>query len=430
MAKLNIKTGAAAFTQTESTSNRIGFFKKPVKYTFLNTKTPCSGIILPAFDPTYSDNDPMRGTSVGSYREDVASDGMHKDFTNWLIPLQVYTFFGKSSSMIISPSVAGLPDPIAELRNHVKYKCKDDSSLQRLIEKAPTAGVKDPLALPFAKKMGFMNAWCTPTYVKEGSDDVGETNRVLIINKTASQMLFDTLNTYRPAFVKTPNDERWDEYLYGDVTNPACALRFNSVNTTLSTGIQMSCLSFGNPPKTQPVRAHITAEMLAGRVALEDDEVLNIPSYEELVDLLLDEGLVPYDLIARVCSDKYNGAFPRKSAKRQVYTPDPDEEDDDMDEPTSVVPSASHKSTVRDEEDDLDYSSPVPSTVAHLATPAAAAPMQTPAQAAAPVQESPEAGGLSPEEKAELAELRKVIVNDNPTMDQLRRFKELNSKNK
>lgn len=427
MAKLNLNTGAAAFDQTEYTSNRIGFFKKPIKYTFLSTKTPCSGVILPAFDPTYSDNDPMRGTSVGAYRQDVASDGTHKDFTKWLIPLRVYTFFGKSSSMIISPSIAGLPDPIAELHNHVKYECKDDTSLQYLIKKSPTS--KAPV-LPYAKKMGFMNAWCNPTYVKEGSDDVGETNRVLIINKTASLMLFDALNTYRPAFVKTPNDERWEEYLYGDITNPACALRFNSVNTTLSTGVQMSCLSFGNPPKTQPVRARITEEMLAGRADLEDDEVLNIPSYEELVDLLIDEGMVPYDLIARVCSDKYNGAFPRKSAKRQVYAPDQGEEDDDMDEPTSVVPSARPKATVRDEEDDLDYSSPVPPTVAHLATPAASAPMPTPAQAAAPVPEQPAAGGLTPEEKAELAELRKVIVNDNPTMDQLRRFKELNSKNK
>lgn len=404
-----LKTGTQAFEAQEVASTKINFFKKPVPYTFLSTKSHCSGVILPAFDSSYSEQDPARATSVGSYRTDTSVDGIHKDFSDWLVALQVYTYFGKSWNMIVSPKVLGLNDPIVDLRTHIRFNCKDDPTLQKLIKLPEGASIKDKLPLPFYQQMGFCNAYCNPTYIKEGSDDTGEANRVLVLSRTASRKLFDDLNTYRPPFMRTPNDENWADYQYGDVTNPECCLRFNTDTTIMDNGGKASCLTFGNPPKVLPTRGRITKEMLAGRIDITDSDVLNVPSYEELVELLIEENNVPYDLIREVCENHYNGAFPKASTNRTYSTP--------------AAPAKSSSVLDEDPADDISYA---PSqSYAPTPAPAAApkpAPVQTPSAAPAA------ADTLTPEELAELADLEKKLLTNTVDLPSIQRYQALKSR--
>lgn len=421
MAKLNIQTGAAAFDRKSSSSTRIGFFKTDIPYTFLSLKSPCQGAILPAFDPRYSENDPARLTSVGSYREDILDkSGDHNEFSKWIIPLPVYTYYGKAWSMIISPTVLGLPDPISDLRQHIKFRRKNDADLQRLIQLPQNASRNDKLALPYYSTMGFCNAWCNPTYIPEGSTDTGDANRVLILSRTATQRLFDDLNEYRPAFMTTPNDEHWPNYKYGDVTNPECALRFTSSSMPTTNGGSACCLSFGgSSPKSMPVRFRITKDMLAGRVDLEDDSVLNIPSYEELVELLIAEGEVPYDLLDEVCSEKYAGVFP----KCPGATSNPPSARPDTPETPAPAPKKASGYTPaayqpEEEGDDIDYTpSPAPARQQP-------APVADPAPAPAPAA-APAVGGLSDKEEEEYQTLLKKMLAGDANINEIQRYQAL-----
>lgn len=305
------------FGSGDSGVKRIPMFhKKGLFAEFLNTKQTISGVILPAFDPSVDEQDAYRQSSVGSYRAD---DGIFDEDGNfplsaWSVSLGTYSFFGKSMQHFVSPRVLNRPDPIVDLRKYIYDRSQSgDTSLNYLRSIPQNANWREyTVALPDAQPMVYLNYWGTGTNPK--AQDVNTVkNRVLVIKGAVWKAIETDLNKERPASVTTPRDAGWPQYLYGDVTHPAHALEFTSqVREFVShnnKSYTSAALSFGslvgNPAGGKLLQCktvQIPDEALTGRYDLADcDNCIYIPSYEEITQMLVDDGLVPHWLIKEVC---------------------------------------------------------------------------------------------------------------------------------
>lgn len=292
------------------------FHQKGLFAEFLNTKQTVSGVILPAFDPSIDEQDAYRPSSVGSYRVDDGTfdeDG-NAPLSAWSVSLGTYSFFGKSMQHFVSPKVLNRPDPIADLRKYIYDRSQSgDTSLNYLRTIPQNANWREyTLALPDAQPMVYLNYWGTGTNPKAQDVNTAK-NRVLVIKGAVWKAIETDLNKERPASVTTPRDAEWPQYLYGDITHPTHALEFTSqVREFVShnnKSYTSAALSFGalvgNPAGGKLLQCktvQIPNEALTGRYDLADcDNCIYIPSYEEITQMLVDDGLVPHWLIKEVC---------------------------------------------------------------------------------------------------------------------------------
>lgn len=283
---------------------------------FLNTKHNISGVILPAFDPSMEETDSARQLSVGSYRVDDGSydaDG-NAYLSAWSVSMDSYVFYGNSMQNFISPKVIGRPDPIVDLRIDVYRRIKEgDESLRYLMTIPQNADWRDTkLALPNPQTMVYMNIWGTGSNAK--AQDAGVVrNRILAVKGAVWQAVESDLNKERPASVAVARDAEWSQYLYGDITHPAHAVEFTSqvreFKSRNNSSYTSAALSFGNlvgnpagGKLLQCKTVQIPEEALQGRFDITNcDTCFYIPTYDEIVQMLVDDGLVPHWLIKEVC---------------------------------------------------------------------------------------------------------------------------------
>lgn len=334
MAKFRL-VGGSAGRKFESNENsefskmpQINMFKPAGLFpTVLKEKANVTGYILPAFDSSLSDFDQSRSTSWEAYRDPSNLDpstGLN-GFTSWFVPLGtlddtgkyvtkggIYQYFGNSKSTFISPSIVpGAHDPIMDLRIHIFKKRKEgDTTYVHLVDR-PKYNPADPKntpiwALPSPKMAYLVNAYCT------GSNQYDDThtemqNRILMLNSAAFEALVEDLDAYRPGNMESIDPE-WPDFLYGDITNPTRAIKF--VSEQAKTNINFTKMSFGTYNRRSGLSyetENLTSNpaILAGRFDLTDvDNIIHIPTYDEVVNQLVIEGTVPYELIAEVCGKK------------------------------------------------------------------------------------------------------------------------------
>lgn len=303
------------------------FIPKGLHPTVLKDKASVRGYILPAFDSQLSCADQAYPVSYEAYRDSAIQDETtgNDAFTPWFIPLGevdskgfvtrggYYQYFGNSKSTFLSPSLApGVDDPIRDLRISIyKMAKKGDMHLKHLVER-PKYNPSNPQetalwALP-APKMGYLvNAYCTGS--NQYAEDYAEMkNRILLIGTMAFNSLVEDLDSFRPGNVE-PIDPNYDEFMYGDITNPTRALYFDS--ETINSNITYVKLNFGKYNKRTGLQCKATnlleqdPDVLAKRYDLADPvNVVRIPTYEEVVKQLVLEDTVPYSFIAEVCSKK------------------------------------------------------------------------------------------------------------------------------
>ena len=326
MAKRLNTTGSKGYTNVqdrtyrESTgSKRIPMFKtKDTSLEFLNGKVEIKGVILPAFDPTLNENDASRPVSYGSYRDtDAVNANGDYELSDWSVSVDGYNFMGNSMQTFISPSIIHQDDPIIDLRKYIyNLRKAGDETYMNLVERPAKVDWREfKLALPGIQTMVLINFWGTGGNAK--ADDVAEKkNRVLMLKPTAWCHLMDDLNKERPASVRVPRDPENADYLLGDVTHPDHALEFTTkaIEAKGRTGntFQAVVVDFGNlvaaPGGGKQLNCKevtIPENILAGRLDLADyDSVLHIPTYDEIVDMLIEDGMVPFDLINLVCGPK------------------------------------------------------------------------------------------------------------------------------
>lgn len=426
----NVRNGNYSSNNSNSVKRIPMFRVQGLQAEFPNTKTSIKGVILPAFDPSLDEEDQYRPMSVGSYRDTTQAPDSDGNFplSAWSVTFEAYTFYGNSMQHFISPRAANLPDPLCDLRNHLWQRHNDgDDSLQHLTIMPQNADWRTfKLAIPKPQSLTLLNIWGTGSNPK--ATDAGvEKNRILALKTAPWEKLVAELNTERPASVKTARDPEYDGYLLGDITNPERAVSFvtaaHEFTTSKNTKFTAVCMEFGslvpNPAGGKMYRCketRIPAEALTGRYDLDNtDAFLHIPTYEEITQMLIDDGLIPHDLIREVCVP---------NCSKPVTFPDEAtaESSNPAAAPVTVTPAAVPADTKP--QPVLPQAPVVPQTSSLLADdPTDDIPYEdTPATV--------KMGDLSPEEEAELKQLQAMLTTDvaSFTPDKLTRLNELISR--
>lgn len=302
------------------TSNTKGpkgsFFKDGVQTQIISA--PKEGhsldvIILPSFDMSKGPSEFK--TSYCPYREQNSDliDPITKTpaFTHWAKSCRAYTYFGNSRQNFVSPltgkAYRGVKskrdnklryyppyntDPIVDIANYIFFnKDSVDAASSRLFAKSEDGQTK---SLPRAPK----------TYVLSNalvSIDKGDWQfKVIAYSETAyvdlinilAQMTGKSQNGLTPAF---------DDYLFGDITDPLTG-SILSVSLKPGNGISFAGFNISSDNRTLLGRRAIpqgliTPEVLSKRVVLNDTDYLDVWSYQQIVDFLIEDGTIPINII-------------------------------------------------------------------------------------------------------------------------------------
>jgi len=298
--------GSASSKHVASSSSRFGFFKTP--YTVPGQKTTAYGRILPAFDASMSPEDKAFKESFMAYRDENLgqdSDSKTVAFTPWYSMIYCYRFFGNAWEDILSPMTMRLlfpedttaeecADPIADCRTFAESLArKGDEAMAALVKKPEN--MKDDYALPQYDVKAVMNV-----YMKEGKYEMA--NRLLILSQSALKYAKTRLAAPCTRNMD-PRDKNWEDYMLGDITDPMTGLKFK-IETVEDANLTLVVPSFSDDlyslDGSEPMV--VSKKVLADRVDLQELSNFNIPTYQDLVDFLVFDGMIPVELIKRACS--------------------------------------------------------------------------------------------------------------------------------
>lgn len=417
----------------------INMFEREGLYpAFLKSDT--TGYIMPAFNYAMDRVDSEWGVSVTGYRE--VADQFPAPFTGWYVTLGTlrkftgsdgkektfansgcYHYFGNSLSTFLSPTLFGKDDPIVDLRKWIFTEMKNGNREYAHLVERRNWPEKD--ILPQYQVTTLVNAVCTKG--GKGPDANTLQPRVLIVPSRTWEQLKITLNEMTPGGIE-PLDPVNRLYKWGDITNPEKAVKFSVRPLTTAQGKE---LYFGDVtvrngvPSLHCETGVITREQLAARVDLSGGRgEFHIPTYDEIVMLLLAEGQVPREVFtksgvsakcehfpsAREVDDYRGGArpvehqpAPAQSAPAPVTpAPAPVQPQPAYTAPAPAPAPTQYNSLIQDDPEDeipglgtSPATTPAPAPAAPAAQPAAAMPWAS--------------ANLTPEEQAELENLYKNI---------------------
>ena len=307
-------------------AKRINMFKINGLYPmFPRLNSPVRGYILPSFDLSLNDNDESRPLSVVPYRDSGVTDPKTymPAFTGWFVGVKGYTYFGKNGSTFVSPIQNKKPDPIIMLRDEIKRRVElGETSLAPLVSNGKT--MKERAYLPGVSGLVLMNVWSTNTNEKAKDASICK-NRVLVLKATAYSKLLKDLDELHPGGIAAPRDPNWPMFLRGDVTNPANALEWGICSHTAENGFTGAALELGRVAMSgttmtfQGRSSALPMEALAGRYDIGNFvTTLHIPEPEEVIELLVHEDVVPYDIICDVCGHLVDQMPPRKAGAKSA----------------------------------------------------------------------------------------------------------------
>ena len=295
-------------------SNAISFFQKGVKYLIPSEKKRISGRILPARDPNLSANDASWLTSVIPYR-DVLSGYMDSDtktpkFNAFWGNIKCYSFWGRLQACITSPqtlkyvhgaSVSDQADPIEDCRIYCKKHGDEMFGLVKastLIDKIPNSREKPPI--PHAQDKSVFNMYCAE---ERGQWDT----QLVVVAGQAVEDLKKKLSWYTTTMQVGPHDPNFPSFLFGDVTNPATGLLATISPFTVGT---MTVNGFNFSIQDQTLEGYkvfpVGENELKKRYNFLTPEVLRIETYQDLVNFIVDDGTIPYELIQLACGRMAN----------------------------------------------------------------------------------------------------------------------------
>ncbi len=394
--------------------------------------TNFSCVILPAFDYSLNPADPAFKESYVPYKDKSKWDAKNSKygFTPWFNSFLAYRYYGKGMSTFMSPKSGGYPDPIVDLCDYVQSAAKmgDNTYKYLMTRHAPKSGEFTALLNP--SPVHILNIWGSNTNVRSKDQEVK--NRILLLNSVAFDHLTKLLHT---AGMTDDPDPNWPNFSYGDPTDPNRAIVCTPMaySTTMSgSNSTVSCqvlnlgevVPQGNGVHLSVRRMQITPAMLRGRYNLCDlVNVLHVPTYDEIVELLVDEGLVPYDLIEKVCSDKCEH-FPAR-AKKATYSI-PTTQQQQFQQPASIAPAAA-AAPMPQPTKQAPYATltPTPAHPASMDAKLGSYPENPNDQL--PGLEIP-AAGRTQEEENELVTLRGKIESNQASKDDFMRYTELMKK--
>ena len=308
--------GSAA--DTALAGNAISFFQKGIRYLIPSEKKRVSGRILPARDASMSPEDSAYATSVVPYRDRTSGlrdqDTQTEALAGWYSAIKGYKYFGRLMANLTSPlslkalggdiSIAEIADPIQDCR----ALARNNPDWKHLTEKPTGPGVdqRAKAVIPRESNFALLNM-----YAQEERGP-WETQLVVVAHQAVEDLKKKlALQTARnQAEVADPN---WPDYLYGDVTDPQNGFLVNILPFKVG-AITVNGFVFGTKENTiegcrkQPV----TPEILADRRVLFSPKTLRIDTYQDIVNFLVADGTIPYEIIVAACSNMANVPPPPK----------------------------------------------------------------------------------------------------------------------
>jgi len=285
----------------------VGFFHDGVRSIGLNKKVSHQFRFLPAFDNNrYRETDAEYATSVLPYRDrNLAADSTGTEgFTSWYYIFRVHNFLGHGNRSYVSPITGhqGNPtgvDPILDCY----MLCKKNDALKHLIEKPKNKSEGFNAVITSPKSMPFFNVL---TCV-----DKQWVNAIMYCTISALDDLKGklALRAGRNDAVISPE---WSDYIYGDITHPTQGLMATSRIAKVGTNmIETACVFFSEKDgvltgaQAAPLdpTTPFGQQALRGRYNLLDPErVIKVATYEEILDYIINDGTIPYNVIEAACS--------------------------------------------------------------------------------------------------------------------------------
>lgn len=306
MGLLNINQTSVNVHQNENRfSSFKTFFKEGIDSTIIRKPQP--GMpntrvrILPSFDFTQYGYDSFQ-MSVAPYR----TEEDRNMFSGWVAFVKGYTFFGDLWAHILSPATltpgrdfpAKGQDPITDLRSFLFGEAKQGKTLtpeeDLLINgsESPKIFIKVP-AKP--RTFAIMNA------LVENAQTRAWDPKIIILSEQAFNKMAGYLKVKAGRGDKLVS-EAYPEFLFGDVTHPSegCIFEVRQVLGDMKNRIVTMCPSADNETLTGYVQMPIDDAALASRKVLCDpDNVLDIWTYQRILDQLCKEPSIPVETLQR-----------------------------------------------------------------------------------------------------------------------------------
>jgi len=292
----------------------LPFFHPGVKAIKFIKKNVYGCRILPAFDPTLRGKEGYDTSWVPYRREDVIDPKVEAGiFSSWYFVIYTYQFLGNEGRGFTSPltgkknSALGI-DPLFDCM--MMAKKTDNPEWKALIKGGETQAEGYNATLPKPKAMGVLNVYMA---LKDGEDMM---NFLGVVNKAAIDDLKEQLNMLRPVKVNEIISPEYPNFLYGDVTDPVNGL-WATVKERVFNTANMATPCFAFSQNREILRGHQKypidpasewgQAVLAGRYKIYDTaRVTKVSTAEEILDYMVVDGFLPYDLIERACKDRYS----------------------------------------------------------------------------------------------------------------------------
>ena len=285
--------------------------------------------ILPAFDEN------KRGTkdfpiSFTAYRDRDTTDPQSREpaFHPFYIPVTGYTFYGNNKLSFLTelsrPGVSTYRSGIDPVNDIFRYcNGSNDPEIKDLTTRR--GGDKNAVTVaPRPRKFALMNVYMEDPVTQETS------NKVLIVTNMAKDKLLRGLSL-RAGRGDAVISKDWEEFLYGDVTDPitGCATFVREGHLEDNPTIKFGGLFFsskegyldGHEPWPLDMEKD-GVEILEGRYDIADDSTITrIRNYDEILEMIVADGMVPYHVIQRACTPHAENGIPE--APRGVVTAQP-----------------------------------------------------------------------------------------------------------
>jgi hypothetical protein len=317
--------GTAGQQQTNEQSGATfgSFTRTGVKTVYASPKKQLDVRVLPAFDPTMSQEDEAYKESFCSYREQDSErtdpDTETEPFTAWFYVIEGYSFFGLKRKQFISPLTLApyFPaghDPVRDCWVHIDKK-ENDPRLKHLITGKT---IIDPQSQREKKLQGYLSK--TPrrfglmNVLARGDTVDSWENAVLVVPLTTLLDLKEQLSIQTKRSDQVVITPEWEDYYYGDITHPEygpiCQIKEKYVTGTTGNSIRTSGFYLDQAPNT-PDRHNmmprpVSVEELKGRYNIGDTQnVTNLEDkatqYQIILDYLVEDGVIPLHIIRAAC---------------------------------------------------------------------------------------------------------------------------------
>ena len=317
-----IKTGIAAFdAPTRAYTPRPKFLNYDIPVVFPGQKRIVVGRILPAFDPQIITESPTGRADWIPYRvcadastaqPDQLDERRQPKYTAFSTPMRGYRMFGPNKRDIVSPvtrSAYGVPpgdlstlDPIAHIRQHV-FNLSKQGGNGHLKAAYLDGGETTSAIIPKYRDWALFNMWGKGDY----NDPNIDINFVCAIPLQGLEILLDSLSY--PSTNGFSRDVNFPNYLYGDVTNPTTGL-WTAAKQVQRPGAATTPFTFvfSKVPATLDaiMETPVTDAIMRARYDIFQEDAYHINTYQELVDMLVDDAHIPNEWIKAACSHAAN----------------------------------------------------------------------------------------------------------------------------